>query len=59
MDRIGMLGIGVVLTILGAIIVSGILDWLIDLSGLIMLVIGIILVVLGLIKTFSGSESDY
>ena len=59
MDKIGMLGIGVILTILGAIIVSGILDWLIDLSGLIMLVIGIILVVLGLIKTFSGSESDY
>ena len=58
MDRIGMLGIGVVLTILGAIIVSGILDWLIDLSGLILLVIGVVLIVLGLIKMFTGSGSS-
>ena len=54
MDRIGMLGIGVVLVpYLAQLLCRCILiDWLIDLSGLIMLVIGIILVVLGLIKTF-------
>ena len=59
MERLGILGIGIALAVLGLIIVSGILDWLIDLSGLIMLVIGVILIVLGLIKSFSGSNSEY
>lgn len=60
MDRIGMLGIGVVLAILGGILVSGILDRLIDLFGLVILVIGVILIVLGVIKMFTGSgQSDY
>ncbi len=60
MDRIGMLGIGVILVILGIIMRWDLIKWLIDLSGLILIIIGVVLIVLGLIKMFSGnSGSDY
>lgn len=60
MDRIGMLGIGVILVVLGIIMRWNLIDWLIDFSGLIFIVIGVVLVVLGVIKMFTGSSrSDY
>ncbi len=60
MDRIGMLGIGVILVILGIVLRWNLIDFLVDLTGLILLVVGIILIVLGVIKIFSGnSSSDY
>ncbi len=60
MDRIGMLGIGVILVILGIVLRWNLIDFLVDLTGLILLVVGIILIVLGVIKMFSGnSSSDY
>ena len=60
MERIGMLGIGVILVILGIIMRWDLIKWLIDLSGLILIIIGVVLIVLGLIKMFSGnSSSDY
>ena len=60
MDRIGMLGVGVILVILGIILRWNLIDWLIDLSGLILLVVGVVLIVLGLIKMFTGSsQTDY
>ena len=58
MDRIGMLGVGVILVILGIILRWNLVDWLIDLSGLILLVVGVVLIVLGLIKMFTGSGSS-
>ena len=60
MDRIGMLGIGVILVILGIVLRWNLIDFLVDLTGLILLVVGVVLIVLGLIKMFSGnSSSDY
>ncbi len=60
MERIGMLGIGVILVILGVVLRWNLIDFLVDLTGLILLIVGIILIVLGLIKMFSGnSGSDY
>ena len=60
MDKIGMLGIGVILVILGIILRWNLIDFLVDLTGLILLVVGVVLIVLGLIKMFSGkSETDY
>lgn len=60
MDRIGMLGIGVILVILGIVLRWNLIDFLVDLTGLILLVVGIVLIVLGVIKMFSGnSSSDY
>lgn len=60
MERIGMLGIGVILVILGIVLRWNLIDFLVDLTGLILLVVGVVLIVLGLIKMFSGnSQSDY
>ena len=60
MERIGMLGIGVILVILGIVLRWNLIDFLVDLTGLILLIVGIVLIVLGLIKMFSGnSRSDY
>ncbi len=60
MERIGMLGIGVILVILGIVLRWNLIDFLVDLTGLILLVVGVVLIVLGLIKMFSGkSETDY
>ena len=60
MDRIGMLGIGVILVILGIVLRWNLIDFLVDLTGLILLVVGVVLIVLGLIKMFTGkSETDY
>ena len=60
MERIGMLGIGVILVILGIVLRWNLIDFLVDLTGLILLVVGIVLIVLGLIKMFTGkSETDY
>ena len=60
MDRIGMLGIGVILVILGIVLRWNLIDFLVDLTGLILLVVGIVLIVLGVIKMFSGNSSrDY
>ena len=60
MERIGMLGVGVILVILGIVLRWNLIDFLVDLTGLILLVVGVVLVVLGLIKMFTGkSETDY
>ena len=60
MDRIGMLGIGVILVILGFILQTGLIAWLINAIGIILIVVGVVLVVLGVIKVFTGSSrSDY
>ncbi|MCY4529783.1 MAG: hypothetical protein OXD46_12220 [Chloroflexi bacterium] len=60
MERIGMLGIGVILVILGIILRWNLIDFLVDLTGLILLVVGVVLIVLGLIKMFSGkSQTGY
>lgn len=60
MERIGMLGIGVILVILGIVLRWNLIDFLVDLTGLILLVVGVVLIVLGLIKMFSGkSQTGY
>ena len=60
MERIGMLGIGVILVILGVVLRWNLIDFLVDLTGLILLVVGVVLIVLGLFKMFTGkSQTDY
>ena len=60
MERIGMLGIGVILVILGIILRWNLIDFLVDLTGLILLVVGVVLIVLGLFKMFTGkSQTGY
>jgi hypothetical protein len=46
----------ILLVILGAILRSGIIDWLIDVIGLLLIVLGVILGVLGLINLLTQSR---
>ena len=54
----GLLIAGFLLVILGAILRSGILQWLLELLGVIIIAVGIAVGVYGLIKMFSGGETD-
>ena len=65
MSKLGGSGLviaGLFLAILGAFLQSGIVEWLLDILGLILIVAGIVIGVYGLIRMFSGSDagsSDY
>ena len=47
---------GIVLFVLGVIMVSGLLDWLLDLSGIILIVAGIGLAIFGFMTRNKGSS---
>ena len=58
----GLLIAGIFLVLLGALIRSGILIWLLNLLGLVVIGAGVIVGVYGLIKLLSGNKggaSDY
>ena len=55
----GLLIAGVVLAFLGIILVAGLLDWLLDVIGFILLAGGLVLGVIGLVQMLSGRGSDY
>ena len=60
MDKLGgggLLVVGVFFILLGWFIRSGILEWLLDIVGLIIIVAGIAAGIVGLVKMFSGSKS--
>ena len=65
MNKLGggsLLVIGIFLVILGFLIQSAILEWLLDIVGIIVIVGGAIVGIVGLIKLFSGgkgSSSDF
>ena len=48
--------VGVVLFVLGIILVTGLLDWLLDLTGILLIVIGIGLVVFGFLNRNKSSD---
>ncbi len=52
----GLLTFGGMLAVLGIILRWDLIDWLIDLTGLILIVLGIILVIGGLIQKFNTSD---
>ena len=54
----GLIIAGVVLAFLGLILRWNLIDWLIDFTGLLLIIIGIVLAVFGLIQLFT-SRSDY
>ena len=58
----GFFVVGAVLIILGVILRWGLIDWLIDATGLLLIVMGAIAGIIGLIQMFSGGgerSSDY
>jgi uncharacterized membrane protein SirB2 len=52
----GLLIAGILLLIVGIVLRWDLIDWLIDATGLILIVIGVILGIIGLIQTFSGGD---
>ena len=50
----GLLVAGLVLAFLGFVLRTGIIQWLIDFSGLILIVLGIVMIVIGGIQMLSG-----
>ena len=48
--------VGVVLFILGIVLVTGILDWLLDVTGVLLIAIGVILVVMGFFNRNKSSD---
>jgi hypothetical protein len=52
----GLLTFGGVLALLGIILRWDLIDWLIDLTGLILIVLGIILIIGGLLQKFKNSD---
>ena len=59
---VGLVLAGILLVVLGALIRSGFLEWLLDIIGFVIIAGGVIVGVVGLIKMFSGGgggESEY
>ncbi len=54
----GMIAAALVLVFLGLVLRLGIIDWLIDATGLLLIIIGIILGIVGIIQLFSGDKSS-
>jgi len=50
----GLIIVAIVLLLLGIVLTSGILDWLIDLTGILLILIGVVMGIVGLIQVFSG-----
>ena len=58
----GLLISGIVLVILGAVLRWDLIDWLIDATGFVLILIGAIAGIIGLIQMFTGGgqrSSDY
>lgn len=56
MGGFGILFIGVSLVIVGWLVQSNILEWLLDVIGVIIIVAGVILGIVGIVKMFSGGD---
>jgi hypothetical protein len=52
----GLLFAGIFLMVLGWLIRSDILEWLLDVLGFVVIIAGVIVVIYGLVKMFSGSK---
>ena len=50
---------GIVLFVFGIVLVSGLLDWLLDLTGIILIVVGIALAIYGFMNRSKSSSTDF
>jgi hypothetical protein len=60
MDKFGAGGwivVGIALIILGAVLRTGILQWLLDIMGWILIIMGVIAVILGGVSLITGKKS--
>ena len=49
LGKSGWVGIGIIFLVVGILLRSGLIQWLLDLMGLILIVVGVIAVIAGLI----------
>jgi len=56
LGKTGWVGIGIILLVVGVLLRSGLIQWLLDLMGLILIVVGIITVIGGLIGMITGKK---
>ena len=54
----GLLISGIILVILGAVLRWDLIDWLIDTTGLILILIGVVLLIIGGIQMLSNKNSS-
>jgi len=52
----GLLIAGISVSLLGALLMSDLVSWLLDIVGILMIVSGIVLGIIGVIKFFSGNN---
>ena len=55
---LGLLFIGLVIVVLGVLIQSAIIEWLLDVVGWIAIIGGAVIGIIGLVRMFTGSNSS-
>ena len=56
LGKSGWVGIGIIFLVVGILLRSGLIQWLLDLMGLILIVVGVITVIAGLIGMITGKN---
>ena len=56
LGKTGWVGIGIILLVVGILLRSGLIQWLLDLMGLILIGLGVIAVIAGLIGMITGKN---
>ena len=56
LGKSGWVGIGIIFLVVGILLRSGLIQWLLDLMGLILIVVGVIAVIAGLSGMITGKN---
>ena len=59
MGKSSLILIGIVLIVIGALLRSGLIQWLLDFMGIILVIIGVIVLVVGLVQIVTGRSRGY
>jgi|TARA_B100000749_G_C18276815_1_gene402673 hypothetical protein len=59
MAKSSLIVIGIVLIIIGALLRSGLIQWLLDFMGILLLIIGGITLIVGLVQMITGRSKGY
>ena len=59
MGKSSLILIGIVLIIIGALLRSGLIQWLLDFMGIILVIIGVIVLILAVVQMITGRSRGY
>jgi hypothetical protein len=59
MAKSSLIVMGIVLIIIGALLRSGLIQWLLDFMGILLLIIGGITLIVGLVQMITGRSKGY